>query len=174
MKLVDVAGPLDLLEMIDTSPGDVAWSVSNDYQHRGSFQLDGNSYVVEVDEYTALGLHVLDVGFTTNWSSAATKGSLAASRAIGAVVNALRPKIKEIDPDAIFFSVKEGTGLEDSRQRLYDRISSRVMAQRLLPYTFSTGWIVGPSVKVKVLSKQSLTQEQLDSIITAVQQSWSS
>lgn len=166
MKLRDVAH-IDLLEALNTQPEKLEWSTSGN-RHTGRFILDGVSYEVQVDEYDAAELHLADVGFDREGSIEAVGSEQPSSRVLGAVVNALAPKLKELSPDAVLLTVKKGSGNETSRRRAYDAITSRLVRQRLFPHTFNTGWREGHHGWYAVASTSKLSDEQLDAFERAV------
>lgn len=158
---------MKLLEILDTVPSDVHWSsVAN--QHRGEFSIDGAKVVVEIDEYDALGLHLIDLGFSVDGSIDIKGGAAPSARTLGSVVNVARQKIVELNPDAILLSVKNWSGAAESRLKLYQAMSARLVRQRLLPHSFSTGWVKNSDGAYCIMSTKSLTDEQAETFFKKV------
>ena len=169
MKLAEInTSRPNLHEMLETEADHVEWRTLDGFKHRGAFELDGSEVEIELDEYDAIGLHLVDFGFSVNGSVQFVGDERPSSRLAGAVLNAARGKIAELDPDLVLISVKKGTGKESSRRSSYDVFAARLIRQRLFHHTFSTDWLENDAGWYKIFSKEVLSSEQLGAVLAAV------
>lgn len=155
---------MKLLEIFDTRP-EVKWT-RDDHRNYGSFALDGVTYTLEADGYEALNLNLLDIGFNREGSISAVRGEKPAAKVIGAVMNGLLPKIKELNPDVVLLSVQKSSGLVESRKSIYDAMLRLLMQQTR--FTTTTPWVENENGFYKLLSQRRLTAEEEEKFISAV------
>lgn len=150
---------MDLLELLNTKH-EVIWKVVDGYKNEGSFELDNNKYVIQLDEYSALDKTLVDFGFTTNGKIQAIEGANNSAKIIGSVMNGASDKIKEINPDAILVSVAKNSGLVESRKSLYDTIFKWLIKKS--GFTHATDWLENEKLFTKIISQKDLSDEEIN------------
>jgi hypothetical protein len=116
---------VDILEALN-SHLPINWSQS-DYQHRGTFEANNETYTIHANEYDLNvnpSLHLIDVGFTIGSNDAKLTNKHSPSIILGTVIHGITYLNKQLNPDCIVFGAHYANGEVDKRMSLYERISS--------------------------------------------------
>lgn len=163
MKLIEIEQKMQLLEILNTQPEGLVWSVEQGYRNIGKFTLDNIVYTINLDEFSALRKDVVDFGFTREGKVQAIQSGKPASRVIGAVVNGVTSKIEKLNPDVIIVSVLKGSGLEDSRKSLYSTMIKFI--QKRTQYFYTSDWMENSKAFHMILAKDTPTPEELEIVV---------
>ncbi len=155
---------LDLLEILNYKP-DINW-ITDKNHIREKFKIDDKHCEIEIDEYEVLGKTLIDFGFPVNGIITATNGNKPETRILGAIYNAAKEKIKQLDYDLILVSVMKSSGLVESRKSLYSTLAKLI--QRSLNLLFDSGWVENSNGFFRIWSKENLTKEELQIFINEV------
>jgi hypothetical protein len=158
-SLFELKDRMKLLEILNTEP-DIKWTQIGGYKNKGSFQLDGKKFEIQLDEYEVLNKTLVDFGFTTNDDIHAVNSGKNSARILGSIVNGSIKKIKEINPDAILVSVLKSSGLVESRKSVYESILK--WTSKRTGFSNFTGWIENNNLYVQIISKEKLSKEEIE------------
>jgi len=158
MKIINLleSKKLDLFEIFD-SPLPVQWII-NKNQHRGTFLINEDVYIVHLDEYVLLNdINLVDIGFTFGEQDFTPTDKHTPEKVLGTVIHSLSQKIKELNPDCVLFGAHFKNKQVDKRLRLYERIWKLWgnPAGFIHVYNFSTN-----AGRYMLACKEKLTNEQ--------------
>lgn len=127
----------NLFEILDTKPS-VHWT-NHSGNYAGFFELDGEQFLIAIDTLDVGNKLVANVSFTRNMSMDFVGSQKNPSKIMGAVVNTLSAKLKEIDPDCIVIMVVSEYGEMDSRMHTYGFLARRLAERNHVK--FISNWI---------------------------------
>lgn len=125
-----------LLNEIFDSANEVTWSAGI-----GKFNIDDDEYSINYEEYDISldsGIKsVIDFGFQKGDSGELTHDNKPA-RVLGSVLNGLKQKLKELNPDIVMFGALDKNGSVEERKVLYRKLAS--LFTKTTSYNHTSGW----------------------------------